>query len=480
MRHLIYKLLVWLLLPGTVLAAEQAVVDIHFAVLTQRTAALRQATEAQMRREVDILNTYFKGADGSKPVLFRFKDVVFANQLPATTCAPLVELGDLNQEYDYTTLMTRFRACTDSRLVDPKAVNVFVYDSYNLAYGDNDITCHGIHNSGRPLVLLDWERLNHTTQSPEEHEFGHVFGLGHVCVPGATLNTSTNIMASADCGLGSGGLRNIGFDTAQLSTISRYAKTVVATLGFTGQAAFTGRRSSYHISKTATGFTVTDGVGVSTSLTSATSIKFEDVTVNLLIGDLSKTIDPADLKTLIELYVAFFNRVPEADGLAYWITRFKAGMTLDQMADSFYAAAIDYASSTGYWAGMSDAEFVGKIYTNVLGRTGINAPPDADVQYWVAEFTSGRLASKGQLVSAMLWSAHTFSNDPTWSWVPQLLDYKVQAATLFALAQGLNYNTPEESISIGMAIGAAVTKDGIDAAVALMNLTDATFNLTLP
>lgn len=29
-------------------------------------------------------------------------------------------------------------------------------------------------------------------------------------------------------------------------------------------------------------------------------------------------IAPDSLKTLLELYVGFFNRVPEADGIAYW------------------------------------------------------------------------------------------------------------------------------------------------------------------
>ncbi len=211
--------------PGTPL------IDVHFAVLTSKSAALAFATEAQMRREVDILNTYFKGADGSQPVRFRFKDVVYANQLPANVCAPMVSLGDMKQEYDYTTLMNYYGACADSRVVDQHAINVYVYDSYTVADGYDDITSHGIHNTGHPLVLFDWERLNHTTQSPEEHEFGHVFGLGHVCLPSATLKTSTNIMASSydGCG-GTGGLRNLGFDASQLATIKAKATVIVNAL----------------------------------------------------------------------------------------------------------------------------------------------------------------------------------------------------------------------------------------------------------
>lgn len=116
-----------------------------------------------------------------------------------------------------------------TRLVDPKAINFYVYDSYGTSYGDNDISSHGIHNLGHPLVLIDYERLNHTTQSPEEHEFGHAFGLGHVCVPGATLNSDTNIMASIDNCNGSGGRRKLLLRTShQLSTILEKAAAIQA------------------------------------------------------------------------------------------------------------------------------------------------------------------------------------------------------------------------------------------------------------
>ncbi|GAB4218093.1 MAG: metalloprotease [Rhodoferax sp.] len=193
-------------------------VDVHFAVLTQRSAALAAATEAQMHTEVDILNRYFVGADGSHPVQFNYKGTTFAADVSGA-CPTLTRLGDARAEYDYNTLMAAYTGCGDARLVDPKAINIYVYDSYTRADGFDDITSHGIHNDGHPLILLDWERLNHTTQSPEEHEMGHAFGLGHVCVPGAGYTTPTNIMTSFyDCD-GGNGLRNLGFTPEQLATI---------------------------------------------------------------------------------------------------------------------------------------------------------------------------------------------------------------------------------------------------------------------
>ncbi|MFZ6818775.1 DUF4214 domain-containing protein [Undibacterium sp. Ji22W] len=240
---------------------------------------------------------------------------------------------------------------------------------------------------------------------------------------------------------------------------------------------FTGTRNNYSITRTATGFSVKDNVGAGGTVNVAATalLKFSDVTVNLAIGEKAKTITAANLKTLIELYIAFFNRVPDADGMAYWIDQIKNGMTVDALSNSFYAAAIEYSSVTGYSSSMSNADFVRIIYKNVLGRTGTTAPPDADVNYWAAQLTSGA-STKGNLVATMLNSAHTFTGDPTWGWVPQLLDNKVSVGTFFAIEQGLNYNTPQDSIEKTVAIVSKITATNIAAAKTAINILDLTFN----
>lgn len=243
-------------------------------------------------------------------------------------------------------------------------------------------------------------------------------------------------------------------------------------------ANFAGIRNAYKISKTSTGFSVKEvsGAGTTTNLSTQTSAKFADVTVNLLVGNKSKTIPAASLKTLIELYIAFFNRVPDADGMSYWIDQIKAGVSVDQLSASFYDAAVQFTALTGYSATMSNEQFVRIIYQNVLGRSGATAPPDADVAYWAGELANGK--PKGFLVATMLNSAHTFANDPEWGWVPQLLDNKVTVGTFFAIQQGLNYNTSEESISKGMEIAKAVTSTDITLAKTKIGMTDVLFDLT--
>lgn len=256
------------------------------------------------------------------------------------------------------------------------------------------------------------------------------------------------------------------------SAITSGTKLAAATV-VGNKAVFSGERASYTIVKSASGYAVIDNAGAdgTTNLNAgAQRLQFTDVTVNTATAAQAQGIDANALKTLIELYVAFFNRIPEADGLGFWIDRFQAGQSVDQISEDFYNAAIQYPSLTGYAVSMSPSEFVRIIYKNVLGRSGDTAPPDEDVQFWAGRITSGA-ASRGTLIRSMLDSAHSFQNDPTWGWVPALLNNKYTVGHYFAVQQGLNYNTPELSIQRTMEIAAAVTPQGIEAAIGRIPVT---------
>jgi hypothetical protein len=125
---------------------------------------------------------------------------------------------------------------------------------------------------------------------------------------------------------------------------------------------------------------------------------------------------------------------------------------------------------------MSDADFVKLIYKNVLGRFGSTAPPDVDVNYWAGDLHSG-LATRGSLISTMLVAAHTYKGNSEWGWVPDLLDNKIAVAKTFAIDWGLNYNTPQDSITQGMAIAAAITSTGTQDAIALIGVSGSDMHL---
>jgi hypothetical protein len=239
-----------------------------------------------------------------------------------------------------------------------------------------------------------------------------------------------------------------------------------------------GARVAYSITKTSGGYQLRDKQGNDglDTLTNVEMIRFTDMTVDLTIGANAATISPSNLKTLEELYVAFFNRVPDASGLNYWITQYKNGQSISSIAESFYSAAVQYSSLTGYSSTMTNADFVKVIYKNVLGRTGASAPPDADVNYWAGELAKGN-ETKGSLVTTMLGSAHTFKGNATWGWVADLLDNKATVANYVAVQQGITYNSAEDSISKGSAVAAAVTATDTDQAIGLVGITDSGFSL---
>jgi hypothetical protein len=135
------------------------------------------------------------------------------------------------QPYSNDAVTKAFNACQDPKVRDQGAINVYIFDSHSAKAGLGDPTSHGIRNSNRPFMLIDWQRLGGNLQNAEPHEMGHCFGLGHVGVPGASGLTSTNIMASSGEDFGSGGQRDLGFSESQAALILYHAQRTHSRLG---------------------------------------------------------------------------------------------------------------------------------------------------------------------------------------------------------------------------------------------------------
>ena len=91
-----------------------------------------------------------------------------------------------------------------------------------------------------------------------------------------------------------------------------------------------------------------------------------------------------------ELYVATFNRAPDAAGLNYWVNT--SGLTIEGIAQSFFDQAETQAL---YPEGTTDTAFVTSIYTNLFNR----APDAAGLAYWVANLAAG--TSRSVMIEAM-------------------------------------------------------------------------------
>jgi hypothetical protein len=89
-----------------------------------------------------------------------------------------------------------------------------------------------------------------------------------------------------------------------------------------------------------------------------------------------------DFAAITELYVAYFDRAPAAQGLLYWATRLDDGMSLPEIAESFFVqpeTQRTYASFLNEDGSLVDTQsFVTAVFNNVLGR----APTSS---YWVNE-----------------------------------------------------------------------------------------------
>ena len=223
-------------------------------------------------------------------------------------------------------------------------------------------------------------------------------------------------------------------------------------------------------------YTVTDKTSThgTDTLVNIEAIKFTDKTINLTVQAKVASAQPADVIRLVELYTAFFNRIPDADGMSYWIDAMKSGQSINQVAESFYNAGVNYSSLTGFSSTMTNADFINVIYKNVLGRK--DGADDDGLFYWQTEITLGR-ETRSTLVNKILDSAHTFKANATWGWVADLLDNKITVAKKFSIDMGLNYNTPEESITQGMAIAAAITPTSTAVAISLIGVDPTSLNL---
>ncbi|WP_395005630.1 DUF4214 domain-containing protein, partial [Undibacterium sp.] len=235
---------------------------------------------------------------------------------------------------------------------------------------------------------------------------------------------------------------------------------------------FSGKLSNYKITHSGNSYQVNakSGNDGNDILTAVEYLQFSDMTVNLTIQDLAKSAPQANVQRLIELYVAFFNRVPDADGLAYWISEMASGKSISQIAEVFYDAGVHFSHLTGFSATMSNTDFINVVYKNVLGRSD-GADPGG-LSYWNAELVSGK-ANRGTLVSTILDAAHGFKGDVTWGWVANLLDNKIEVAKTFAIDFGLGYASSDEAIRQGMSIAAAVTPTDIQVALSLIGVSTA-------
>jgi hypothetical protein len=127
---------------------------------------------------------------------------------------------------------------------------------------------------------------------------------------------------------------------------------------------------------------------------------------------------------IAKLYVAYFNRAPDASGLIYW-TQNSGLNSLDEIAHSF---ADQEETHNKYPDTLTDAEFVNTIYNNLFGRDAEKAGLD----YWVEQLKKGNV-DRPHMIEAVTYGAQDGDegNDKT------ILENKTKVALYYAVEKAL-------------------------------------------
>lgn len=157
----------------------------------------------------------------------------------------------------------------------------------------------------------------------------------------------------------------------------------------TDTAVFSGNQAGYILAFSQSIISVIDKTAIRDGNDTLVDVEFLDFSTNTLgqpfildqfTGTLS--LSSEEFESFIELYIAYFNRAPDAVGLNFWGTAFANGTTLEQMARLFVDQ--DETRAT-YPSGTSNLEFATTVYNNVLGRT----PDPLGINFWTVLLDNG-------------------------------------------------------------------------------------------
>ena len=194
-------------------------------------------------------------------------------------------------------------------------------------------------------------------------------------------------------------------------------------------AVFSGPSSNYTLLVGPDSVEVQDNVGSDgvDTLIGIEQMEFADVTLQTDWFCSVASLPGHKLDDLTDMYIAYFDRAPDAVGLFYWASRLADGMSLQQIAKSFFVQAESLAA---FPAGQSTEAFVTQVYDNVLGR----APDAPGLNYWMHDLETG-VCSRDTFVLAVIYGAQASTGSPADA---QYLASKHAIGEEFAINAGLS------------------------------------------
>jgi len=101
----------------------------------------------------------------------------------------------------------------------------------------------------------------------------------------------------------------------------------------------------------------------------------------IIVGTFVYATVPTE-ESISKLYIATFDRAPDAAGLEYWLNESK--LSLEEIAQSFFDQS---ETKNRYSSNNTNTDFINAIYRNILGRDSDSAGRD----YWLAQLNSKKI-----------------------------------------------------------------------------------------
>lgn len=157
------------------------------------------------------------------------------------------------------------------------------------------------------------------------------------------------------------------------------------------------------------------------------TVQFDDGALDLTVLDGAAQLEADQLQLLTELYVAYFDRAPDAGGLLFWGDALEGGTTLPEIAALFFEEEETQEKMPG---DLPTEAFVDLAYQNLLERD----PDQAGKEYWVRELDTGSV-SRPEFMLALINGARAETGSPD---DVRTIEDKGDIGVSFALINGLN------------------------------------------
>jgi hypothetical protein len=151
-------------------------------------------------------------------------------------------------------------------------------------------------------------------------------------------------------------------------------------------AGYFGNQSNYTLTLGPSSTIMTDRTGTegTDTLINIEKLTFADRTLDLDNYSSLTQLNDTQFSDLAKVYVAYFNRAADAEGLYFWADKLAEGMDMTTIASHFSQSA---EAKALYPDTANTSAFVTAVYANVLGRT----PDQAGFDFWTTNLNNGAM-----------------------------------------------------------------------------------------